>query len=73
MFVWVAGAVVTEGIRLSYGVSTRLPRIAPTETLLYRGEFQGREIEYVIPPGTPMGMLNAINHHNEDVGISGVA
>ncbi len=73
MFVWVAGAVVAEGIRLSSGVSTRLPRIAPTETLLYRGEFQGRDIEYVIPPDTPMGMLNAINHHNEDVDISGVA
>lgn len=60
-------AVVTEGLRLSYGASARLPRIAPTETLLYRGEFQGREIEYAIPPGTPMGMSNAINHHNEDV------
>lgn len=60
-------AVLNEGLRLSYGVSSRAPRIAPNENLLYRGEFQGREIEYVIPPGTPMGMSNAINHHNEDV------
>jgi cytochrome P450 len=60
-------AVVTEALRLSYGVSARLPRIATNENLLYRGEFQGREVEYAIPPGTPMGMSNAINHHNEEV------
>lgn len=60
-------AVVTEALRLSYGVSGRLPRVAPTENLLYQGKFRGREIEYVIPPGTPMGMSNAINHHNEDI------
>jgi cytochrome P450 len=60
-------AVVTEALRLSYGVSGRLPRIAPTENLLYQGKFRGREIEYVIPSGTPMGMSNAINHHNEDI------
>ncbi|GCB21809.1 trichodiene oxygenase [Aspergillus awamori] len=60
-------AVILEGLRLSYGVTARIPRIAPNERLLYRGEFHGRSIEYVIPPGTPMGMSNAINHHNEAV------
>ncbi|KAF3396164.1 Trichodiene oxygenase [Penicillium rolfsii] len=60
-------AVVTEALRLSYGVSTRLPRIAPNENLFYHGEFQGRKVEYAIPPGTPMGMSTVINHHNEDV------
>jgi cytochrome P450 len=39
-------AIVSEGLRLSYGVTTRLPRIAPTETLHYKG--------YAIPPGTPV-------------------
>jgi cytochrome P450 len=39
-------AVISEGLRLSYGVTTRLPRIAPTETLHYKG--------YAIPPGTPV-------------------
>ncbi|PYH42563.1 cytochrome P450 [Aspergillus saccharolyticus JOP 1030-1] len=61
------GAVIAEALRLAYGVSPRSPRIAPTERLLYRGQFQGRKIVYDIPPGTPVGMSNAINHHNEDV------
>jgi hypothetical protein len=39
-------AVISEGLRLSYGVTTRLPRVAPTETLHYKG--------YAIPPGTPV-------------------
>lgn len=60
-------AVISEGLRLSYGVAPRTPRIAPSENLVYHGQFNGREIQYVIPSGTPMGMSNAINHHNEDV------
>ncbi|PYI13626.1 cytochrome P450 [Aspergillus violaceofuscus CBS 115571] len=48
-------------------VSQRLPRIAPDEHLTYRGEFKDRELTYVIPPGTPMGMSSVINHHNESV------
>ncbi|RAH64667.1 cytochrome P450 [Aspergillus aculeatinus CBS 121060] len=60
-------AVIQEGLRLSYGVSQRLPRIAPDEHLTYRGDFKGRELTYVIPPGTPMGMSSVINHHNESV------
>lgn len=60
-------AVIAEALRLSYGVSPRSPRIAPNERLVYRGRFQGREIVYDIPPGTPVGMSNAINHHNEEV------
>ncbi|KAL4914814.1 cytochrome P450 [Aspergillus aurantiobrunneus] len=59
-------AVNSEGLRLSYGVSQRLAQIASKETLLYRGEHNGRDIEYSIPVGTPMGMSNAINHHNEE-------
>ncbi|KAL5001375.1 cytochrome P450 [Aspergillus recurvatus] len=59
-------AVIHEGLRLSYGISQRMPRIAPTETLFYRGEHNGRKVEYSIPAGTPMGMSNAINHHNEN-------
>lgn len=60
-------AVISEGLRLAYGVPSRLPRIAPQENLIYRGRFQGMEIKYTIPSGTPMGMSNAINHHDEDV------
>ncbi|KAJ5690941.1 hypothetical protein N7488_012508 [Penicillium malachiteum] len=60
-------AVIAEGLRLSYGVTARIPRIATHESLVYCGEFKGRKIEYVIPSGTAMGMSNAINHHNEEV------
>ncbi|KAL4899598.1 hypothetical protein BDW74DRAFT_188984 [Aspergillus multicolor] len=59
-------AVVLEGLRLSYGLGQRLARSAPAETLLYRGEYKGRKVEYVIPRDTPCGMSNAINHHDED-------
>lgn len=48
-------------------MSLRISRIAPDETLLYKGQFKGQDIEYTIPAGTPMAMTNPINHHNEDV------
>ncbi|KAI9648460.1 hypothetical protein NHQ30_003094 [Ciborinia camelliae] len=60
-------AIITESLRLSYGVTARTPRIAPNENLIYRGQFHGRKIQFVIPSGTPMGMSTVINHHNEDV------
>lgn len=40
-------AVVQEGLRLSYGVSHRLPRIAPDETLRYTDG----DKTWLIPPG----------------------
>jgi cytochrome P450 len=40
-------AVVQEGLRLSYGVSHRLPRIAPNETL----SFVDGEKTWLIPAG----------------------
>ncbi len=39
-------AVISEGLRTSYGVTTRLPRVAPSEALRYKN--------WVIPPGTPV-------------------
>ncbi|KAM5431408.1 hypothetical protein MferCBS31731_007894 [Microsporum ferrugineum] len=51
-------SVVLEGLRLSYGVSTRLQRKS-REIMEYNG--------YVIPPGTPVGMSSVIVHHNEDI------
>lgn len=60
-------AVVTEAIRHTLGLSARSPRIAPDETLIYRGTFRGREIQYTIPCGTPMGMSTVITNNNEDV------
>ncbi|KAF2422592.1 cytochrome P450 [Tothia fuscella] len=61
------GAVIIEGVRLSYGVATRLARIAPDETLIYQGTFKGESIEMKIPPGTAIGMTNVLIHANEDI------
>lgn len=47
-------AVLTEGLRLSYGVSHRLPRISPDRTL-HLGE-------HTIPPGTPVSMTQMLLH-----------
>lgn len=61
------GAVIQEGLRLSYGVSSRTARVATEEDLVYRGQFRGRPLEYVIPRGTAVGMSAAITHHDERV------
>jgi cytochrome P450 len=58
-------AVITEGIRLAYGVATRLARIAPEEVMLYSGVWNGEEIELPIPPGTAVGMTSVLIHANE--------
>lgn len=39
-------AVINEGIRLMFGVTTRLPRVSPTEALRYK--------DWVIPPGVSL-------------------
>lgn len=61
------GAVIQEGLRLSYGVSGPIALEAPEEDLVYRGEFQKKPIEILIPRGSAMAMSNFINHHNESV------
>lgn len=42
-------ACVKEGVRLSTGVSVRLPRVSPTKPMRYKG--------WVIPPRTPVSMM----------------
>jgi cytochrome P450 len=61
------GAVVQEGLRLSHGVSSRTARIATGEDLVYRGEFQKKPVELVLPRGFTIGMSSAITHHDEAV------
>lgn len=61
------GAVIQEGLRLGYGVSGPIALEAPEEDLVYRGEFQKKPVEIVIPRGAAMAMSNFINHHNESV------
>jgi cytochrome P450 len=51
--------VVLEGLRLSYGISSRTPRIATQEELVFKGK--------VISKGWAIGMSSAIMHHNEDI------
>ncbi|EXJ83291.1 hypothetical protein A1O1_06910 [Capronia coronata CBS 617.96] len=47
-------AVINEGIRLMYGVTTRLPRVSPNEPLKYK--------DWIIPPGTPVSESNYFVH-----------
>lgn len=61
------GAVVQEGLRLSYGVSARTAREPTQENLIYRGEFNKKPVELVLPKGYAIGMSSAITHHDESV------
>ncbi|KAK6217866.1 Guanosine-diphosphatase [Pestalotiopsis sp. IQ-011] len=59
------GAVIQEGLRLSYGVSARTARVPTGEDLVYRGEFDKKPVELVLPRGYAIGMSAAITHHDE--------
>ncbi|KAL6703424.1 hypothetical protein ACN47E_009683 [Coniothyrium glycines] len=59
------GAVIQEGLRLSYGVSSRTARIPTEENLLYRGEWNKRSVQCMIPRGYAIGMSAFITHHDE--------
>ena len=52
-------AVVSEGLRLSYGISHRLARISPDAPLYYR--------QYKIDPGVPVSMTQMLIHQNEHI------
>ncbi|OTA59659.1 putative cytochrome P450 [Hypoxylon sp. EC38] len=58
--------VELEGLRLSYGVSSRLQRISPDGPMLYRPSdaIGASKPEYVIPSGIPVGMTSVLLHHN---------
>ncbi|OTA89496.1 hypothetical protein M434DRAFT_79252 [Hypoxylon sp. CO27-5] len=59
-------ACISEGLRLSYGVSSRLQRISPDGPMLYRPSdaIGASKPEYVIPSGIPVGMTSVLLHHN---------
>jgi cytochrome P450 len=48
--------IVNEGLRMSYGVSTRLARISPDAPLTFHS--------WSIPPGTPVSMTSIFLHDN---------
>lgn len=50
-------SVILEANRLSFGLTGRNPRIAPSESLHYG--------QYVIPPGTPVSMSTLCIHTDE--------
>ncbi|KAK1992100.1 cytochrome P450 [Colletotrichum falcatum] len=64
------GAVIHEGLRLSYGLATRVPT---GEDLVYRGDWTPEgsrsptRLEYVIPRGYAIGMSAVIAHHDESL------
>lgn len=51
--------MVQEGLRLAYGVSTRLQRVDPDHVIQYK--------DWAIPPGTSTGMTSIIVHQNADI------
>jgi len=51
-------AVISEGLRYSYGVPSRLQRISPDVALQYG--------KWTIPPGTPVGMSIYMMHNSEE-------
>jgi cytochrome P450 len=67
------GAVIVEALRLSMGVSVRIPRNAPDEDLVYRGTWTPLntqnpvDVEYIIPRGTDIGMSSSIMNLDERV------
>ncbi|KAK5994061.1 Cytochrome P450 monooxygenase sdnE [Cladobotryum mycophilum] len=61
------GAVIHEGLRLSYGLATRTSRVPTNEDLVYRGEWNSGKLEYFIPRGYAIGMSAVITHHDEGI------
>ncbi|KAF2137173.1 uncharacterized protein K452DRAFT_291838 [Aplosporella prunicola CBS 121167] len=59
-------ACIHEGLRLSYGLATRISRSAPTETLTYTYTPPGATAPktFFIPPGTPVSMTSVHIHHD---------
>ncbi|KAK4075534.1 cytochrome P450 [Purpureocillium lilacinum] len=56
------GAVIQEGLRLSFGVAARTARVPTRENLVYQGEFNKKPVQHVIPRGYAIGMSAAITH-----------
>lgn len=57
-------AIGQEALRLSYGVSTRLQRMAPDPMVFVDPQTKKK---WIIPPNTPCGMTSVFVHHDESV------
>lgn len=59
-------ATIAEGLRLSYGLATRLARISPDEPMRFRSS-DGACDDVLIPAGVPVGMTAVHIHHDERI------
>lgn len=55
-------AVIKEGLRMSYGVVSRMPRVSPNAPLRYK--------DWIIPPNTPVSMNNMDMHDDPTVFVN---
>ena len=55
-------AVIKEGLRMSYGVVSRMPRVSPNAPLKYK--------DWIIPPNTPVSMNNMDMHDDPSVFVN---
>ncbi|RFU80113.1 cytochrome p450 [Trichoderma arundinaceum] len=60
-------SVILEGIRLSHGVTGRMPRIAPDEDMVYKGVWNSSDVTYVIPRGWAIGTSSPLIHTHESI------
>jgi cytochrome P450 len=68
-------ATVAEGLRLSYGIASRLPRIRPNDSVQLRSVLKtsskagkkGQEVSYLVPPGYVLSMSAVHVHKNPDL------
>ncbi|KAF2100410.1 putative cytochrome P450 [Rhizodiscina lignyota] len=58
-------ACISEGLRLSYGVSHRLQRVSPDSELYYHDPTAGKVL--TIPRGTPVSMTSMNIHNNPNL------
>ena len=52
-------AVISEGLRVSYGTVHRLQRVHPDNALIFR--------DWIIPPGTPVSMSSLSMHDDQSI------
>jgi cytochrome P450 len=60
-------ACIKEALRLSNGVSTRLQRIDPENSVVFVDKLKHKDKSYVLPPGTPMSMTGMLIHWDESI------
>lgn len=61
-------AVVSEGLRLGYGVCQRLQRVSPNDPIYFKlNSKKDDDVMWKIPAGTPVGMTCALVHLNPDI------